>query len=259
MAASSRNAYGRAAHDRLRPPRRRQPWKLDRTIGAVMAAALVIVGLLTASGFDLEEWLNRPTPAGAITTPAEPANAGEHRFRSFHGDGTPVGWYPCRPIPYWIGSHDLPAGGQDIISWVLAEISNLSGQRFEFKGYTGTVPSDLGEYPVHGAWIGWTADATTNAWQGHELEDSDSAVGLANSNFLLDGKWLTAGWAMLRSDSLPEADAEAAGVLRHEIGHLLGLDHVASEDEVMHEGVWADTWGPGDRRALWELGPSRGC
>jgi hypothetical protein len=51
-------------------------------------------------------------------------------------------------------------------------------------------------------------------------------------------------------------------VLMHELGHLVGLQHVASPHEVMSSnptdpGVIG--WGQGDLRGLQELGRSEGC
>lgn len=62
---------------------------------------------------------------------------------------------------------------------------------------------------------------------------------------------------MLRLSDDSQADAVAGGILRHEIGHALGLDHTMSTSEVMNPGGPTQTWGPGDRR--WLLGVSRGC
>ena len=41
----------------------------------------------------------------------------------------------------------------------------------------------------------------------------------------------------------------------HELGHVVGLDHVKDRHELMNpEYLGLDTWGPGDRQGLAVLG-----
>jgi hypothetical protein len=51
------------------------------------------------------------------------------------------------------------------------------------------------------------------------------------------------------------------GLLLHELGHMMGLDHVQDRAEVMYP-VMHDVpngYGPGDREGLWDLGAAQGC
>ncbi|MBI3649388.1 MAG: matrixin family metalloprotease, partial [Actinobacteria bacterium] len=53
-------------------------------------------------------------------------------------------------------------------------------------------------------------------------------------------------------------------VLMHELGHIVGLDHVKDPNEVMFEsrvlpGAAVDDWGPGDLEGLHLLGRDAGC
>jgi hypothetical protein len=223
-----------------------------RVVPAIILAVIVLAALVTVASASTQ-----PTRADRETTPipVEPPAGGEYHFANTRTDGTPIGWDPCKPIPYWIGSRNLPGGGTNLVTLVLAEITAISGQRFDFQGYTDTVPNDDDYNPVDGAWIGWTTETSTQAWVGHELEGDDPAVGLAT----YPNESGMQGWAMLRYSYNRRADARAGAVLRHELGHLLGLAHTHSTDEAMSPGGGGQRWGPGDRRGLWLLGPSRGC
>ena len=52
---------------------------------------------------------------------------------------------------------------------------------------------------------------------------------------------------------------EYIGNIRHELGHVMGLDHVESTEEVMywHATVGTNDWGEGDRFGLRALGTYR--
>ena len=55
----------------------------------------------------------------------------------------------------------------------------------------------------------------------------------------------------------PGGTEAVRAVIQHELGHVMGLDHVSDPRELMYtEGSPAQTtnWGPGDRRGLHELG-----
>lgn len=232
-----------------------RPIRSSRAPQAAGAILALLVLLLAAIGVAAASQEGTDTATGPTTAvPPEPPQAGEHRFLEQTPSGDPVGWDPCQPIPYWIGRSNLPQGGEDLISWVLAEVTTISGQIFEFKGYTDTTPQDSADYPVDGAWIGWTTSTNTEAWHGHELGGGRPAIGMAAT---ARGDRIGSGWAMLLIDYNARADADAGGVLRHEIGHLLGLDHADIESEIMYPGGSGLTWGPGDKRGLWELGPHR--
>lgn len=229
-------------------------WNLDRFLLLTLLSFLLVGGLRVVT-LAAEPGTQSSRPPAS---PHEPVDGGEYRFHQTDSSGNPIGWNPCKPIPYWIGSQNLPGGGTNLISWVLAEVTAISGQQFDFQGYTHAVPADDDPFPVDGAWIGWTTATSTDSWVGHELDGPDPAIGLASRTYG-SGRWTNRGWAMLLSDYNPQPDAAAGGVLRHEVGHMLGLDHTTSPDEVMTPGGPSQHWGPGDRRGLWLLGPSGGC
>lgn len=48
------------------------------------------------------------------------------------------------------------------------------------------------------------------------------------------------GWIQLRPDM---SDALAVGVVAHELGHAMGLDHTAADDPDIMNPHWTDGWG----------------
>jgi hypothetical protein len=66
------------------------------------------------------------------------------------------------------------------------------------------------------------------------------------------------GMVALRSDwfdAPASTTAQKKAVVMHELGHVLGLDHVADAHELMDaENVGLTTLGPGDREGLALLG-----
>jgi hypothetical protein len=50
-------------------------------------------------------------------------------------------------------------------------------------------------------------------------------------------------------------------VMLHELGHIVGLDHIPNEDSVMNPGTLLRPafFGPGDRAGLWKLGIGSPC
>nr|WP_246304049.1 matrixin family metalloprotease [Nocardioides thalensis] len=67
------------------------------------------------------------------------------------------------------------------------------------------------------------------------------------------------GSVTLDTDLDADLDSDVArGVLLHELGHLVGLDHVSDRDELMYaDGTFVRDFGPGDREGLVRLGEGR--
>ncbi|MPY94093.1 MAG: matrixin family metalloprotease [Acidimicrobiia bacterium] len=76
-----------------------------------------------------------------------------------------------------------------------------------------------------------------------------------------DGR-VVEGFALFASlpGSYPARDTHQRDLFLHEIGHMLGLGHVAFESQVMYPYVRAHAdYQYGDRNGLWRLGAAHGC
>jgi len=84
-------------------------------------------------------------------------------------------------------------------------------------------------------------------------------AGLGGPLLSRTGTYYAGGFALVFTDmqSPPSPAATTIGVLRHELGHALGLDHPHRQSLAMHHrGPLNREWGPGDELGLRLVGPS---
>ena len=197
-----------------------------------------------------------PTPAG-----------GPYRFAHLQADGlTPVAYDPCRPVHYVTRPGNVPAGGEHMVRAALARITEVTGLRFVDDGATDE-PGTRHREPFQPARYGDRWAPVLNAWET-EAENPDLAgdrVGEAGSTAvsLGDGpKVYVTGTVSLDATQLPDiltrpGGAKAVpGIVLHEFGHLVGLDHVDDDRQLMYpetrRGV--SDFAAGDLTGLVQLG-----
>lgn len=214
-----------------------------------------------------------PTPLG--TPPPMPAAPGNYRFIALQTDSDqPVAYDPCRPIRYIVNNSDAPDGADQLLGDAIAEVGAATGLVFELVGTTDEWPNSGREIARDdaGAWppviIGWTnpeteprlagnvvglggstqLTVTTSAPTGQTMDETALFV---TGGVSLDGPQLAD--IIARS---PNGPAEALAVVKHELAHLVGLDHVDHPGEIMHPEGSPDVtgFGPGDLRGLNHLG-----
>lgn len=213
-----------------------------------------------------------PEPLG---TPPETAAVGPHAFAATQDDGiTPVAWDPCRPIHYVVRPGG-PAGSDLLLRQAIDRVSQATGLRFVDEGPTDEAPgperrpyqperygdrwapvliawSNPDEYPILGGReengssitdVAGVGGASSAGWEG---EPTIYVTG----TLVLDEPDLTAmlaqrdGWDRVRS------------VIMHELGHVVGLDHVDDPGQLMHATTVPGVveFGPGDLQGLAALG-----
>lgn len=262
-------------------PARRRPGRGPRSVGPVLAAALVMVGvgaLVQTSGWDPGGWFEphgyievdgepvavpRPEPAsGRLLPPVPVSTEGSHAFLHTDESGRPVGYDPCRPVRYVINPAGMPPAGQQLIDEAVAIVSAASGLKFEYAGSTDEAPAverTLIQPERYGdAWapvlIAWSDEATIAELTGEVAGMGGSAAVPGSDGH---GQWLAAGRLVLDVADVttmlerPDGHAQARAIVVHELSHVLGLDHVQDEGELMHPVSSARTdLGPGDRQGL---------
>ncbi len=206
------------------------------------------------------------TPLG--TPPAPPAEIGPYEFtQTQRSSDEPVAWDPCRPVRYVVNPAGAPPGTDALVQQAIDNTALATGLRFESAGTTDELwskdrepyqPSRYGDRWAP-ALIAWSTEAEVPGLGGYiaglggaqSVTDSDGEGVYVSGGLVLDASDLG---VMLNEPGGTEA---VRAVIQHELGHVMGLDHVSDPRELMYtEGSPAQTtnWGPGDRRGLHELG-----
>jgi hypothetical protein len=206
-----------------------------------------------------------PASAGRLLPEVPVTTTGQFAFM-FEDKGEPVRFDPCRAIHYVYNASGQPAGLGSLIQESVDSVSAATGLEFVYDGQTDEVaqfdrrlfqPDRYGEgfAPVI---IGWSNEATTPDLAG-------STTGLGGSNSVTgaygDQRFLQAGTVVLDTTDIAgllattQGRALARAVIIHEIGHVVGLAHVADPTELMNaSNTSLTTWGPGDLKGLAILG-----
>ncbi|QSR25390.1 hypothetical protein CFH99_07100 [Nocardioides aromaticivorans] len=237
-------------------------------LALVISAVVLVVMVFIGPGDELAA-LRRVFGIGQdpLGTPADVAPGGVHAFLQTQPGHPrqPVAWDPCREIRYEVNPDGAPGDADDAVAFVqdaVEEVSALTGLQFDYVGETDRRPSWEASLVPRGR-----SEPVLVAWADEdevdELSGDVAGVGGAVSQQAPAGGWrrYVTGQVTLDSDVYEqlddERDGEARGraILLHELGHLVGLDHVDSPAELMFaDEVGLLDFGTGDRNGLVRLG-----
>lgn len=166
-----------------------------------------------------------------------------HAFLRTGSDGRTPLTYPCGPISYVINPAGAPDDFAEVVHGAVGRVAQASGFRFSFAGET-TQPLLTSDIHRSGpVMVAWTALEAGLAGRAGSAWDGDSAT-FRTGSVRLDREWFNSG-ASLESRQ---------AVVMHELGHVLGLDHVDDEHQLMHSANTGRTdFGAGDREGLRRL------
>lgn len=216
---------------------------------------------------------SRPTPgAGSQGAPLGApvpvaTTSSSYRFIDTQADGTsPVAYDPCRPIHVVVRTVGAPPGGGVLVAAAVANVARATGLTFRLDGATAEQPSPQRE-PYQPDLYGDRWAPVLIAWETTERNPQlvDGVIGLGGSSALsLEGgpKVYVSGQIELDARQFdevlagPRGEDVARSIIQHELAHVVGLDHVDDQSELMfpqaQEGVFA--FGPGDLTGLAALG-----
>jgi hypothetical protein len=269
---------------RTEPPGSRRPEPAGSPAPALRAGPLFLVialGLLAGAvavgalaWSTLREGSTGPSPTADVA-------ASEDGFAVWDRDaaGHPIRWDPCSPIEVVVSVAGAPdsvtaAELRRDVEAAAADIGAVSGLDVVVTGTTDDRPHADRPTTVTGPdgprWapvlIGWR----TPHEAGLPMRDTDRALALpisarpeargAPATYVTGQIVLNAEREELRPGRDDRADSWGATIL-HELGHIVGLDHVDDADEVMavHPGRGPVALGPGDRAGLRAVGADAGC
>lgn len=254
------------------PPALRGLLSVGLVIGLGLAAAHLAGPGDTDTPAAAEQIRSFPTPGVEAADaplgtplPAPPAG-GEYAFVGVQADGvTPVGYDPCRPVHYVIRPDNAPAGGEQLVRDAVARVSAVTGLEFVYDGPTDEAPAErrsLFQPDRYGdRWAPVLVSWQTEAENPDFLTDTVGEAGSATVTIAGRPKVFVTGMVGLDAAAFAEylADPDdvplARAVVLHELGHLVGLDHVSDPGQLMYpETRDAVDFAPGDLTGLARLG-----
>jgi hypothetical protein len=205
------------------------------------------------------------------TPPPVPAGKGAFRFMHVQDDGSgqPVAFDPCRKLHYVIRPDHAPPGGPALLDDGLAELSRVTGLVLVDDGATGEAPSDdraptlprygNGVAPVLIAWSNENDSPDLAGYIAGYSGPSGMSRGVPGSQHYVSGQVVLDARDFAKVLSRQGGNAVARAIVLHELGHLVGLAHVAHRSQIMFSETTPQVvdYAQGDLTGLARLGQGR--
>ncbi len=194
---------------------------------------------------------DRPTPGRDAADqplgapPAVTETSGSYRFAATGAtEQSFVAYDPCRPIHYVINPQGAPAEGDALIAEAIARVSAATGLVFIADGPTSEAVSDQRQpyqpdsygdrwAPVLVAWV--TPGENPDLAGDIVGQGGSTAAGLADGpHVYVTGQVQLDGPQLAEILSRPDGRTTVRAIIQHELGHLVGLDHVDDPSQLMH-------------------------
>ena len=202
-------------------------------------------------------------PLGTPQRPAVPSSS--FKFLATNADGTPVGYSPCRPLHYVVNARLAPPGAERLVENAIRTVSAATGITFINDGPTTEAPSQSrAPYQKEAYGERWAPllIAWTTPEQAPQLKGPVIGTGGSTHFSFGDGpKTFVTGSLELDAPQIAEdlhgshGAAYATAVILHELGHVMGLEHVDDPVQLMYPEIGTpDGFAAGDLNGLHQLG-----
>ena len=215
---------------------------------ALVAARAPGLGVATAAAGSPERTVTVPLPY----RPAGRASAGKL---------APTRFDPCAPIPYRINFAGAPRRARALVGAALARARAATGLTFTYAGSYGGIPFSRQRndgLPATGIGFAWTTAGQVRGLAG-------TAIGLGGGGWSAGARRTSSGVVIDRAFHYRRGwtgTNSIGGLLLHEIGHALGLEHVNDPAQQMYPrdiGAPNGNYNRGDLTALRKVGLDAGC
>ncbi len=189
------------------------------------------------------------------------------------GGCLPVRYNPCQPIPYVVNSTLAPPGALDDLKAAIGKVEEATGLTFVDEGRTDEEP--VGNRPLfqpqrYGP--RWAPILIT--WDHGERFRMEPTNPAGGQSFEVDGAYVT-GLLIVNVDAVAQDHNRSrpvsgfgegttwGRVFLHELGHIVGLGHVARSDQIMFPELGVQKgraeFHAGDLAGLRLVGKEAGC
>lgn len=157
--------------------------------------------------------------------------------------------------------------GERLVEEAIDRVEDASGLRFVVDGTTSEIPNQKRAARADRYGDGWSP--VLIAWSDEDempdLEGDTAGIGGSSGAERDDHTWFVSGSLSLDGPQFADIMQATGGwdaaraVVMHELGHVVGLNHVDAAGELMQPKGSADRteWGPGDLEGLAALGSGR--
>lgn len=159
---------------------------------------------------------------------------------------SPVRWEPCVPIVYQVHASRAPGTPEETLAFLdeaFDHVAGITGLEFRHEPGLGR-PFDVS--------ISWASADEVGALAGRVAGVTRGGV-----TTRAERRWFATGQVVLDVEVFDRTGLDDRGraIVLHELGHLVGLDHVDSRAELMYPTTTRRLdYGRGDREGLARLG-----